>query len=708
MTPAEERSPRGAFDAEVSCRSLRALLTYFRKLGGQERLEAVIAGAGLTPGVTLTYMEEENTWLSFADSQRLLDALTEASGDKRFPYHAGLNLMSRDVLGSTYILVKALASPRRCYRTLIENNRAFNRVGTFTIQRLHRRRIVFTYRSSVVEPNGRLCEYRQGQFSSFPTLWGLPPARVWEHTCQVKGDGCCTYEFEWVDRTSSLSILAGAVTGGGLAAWLPALLLAGTGGLPSLGWLITGGAAVGGLVGSQLESWRRLHWQSSVLIEQSQEFMQTVTDLQNANIDLQNANITLEQRVRERTVDLERTSQDLKVALARQLELDQLKTRFFTNINHDLRSPLTVVTGALTSLLNRQTGAARQRHFLEMALRSASRLETMINDMLELSRIDAGEGRLELARVDLKQVLEELLQDTQPYAASLEIKLIFRLPDRPLLLDLDVSKIERVVMNLLSNACKFSPAGSTITVHLEETVEGARISVEDQGMGIAPEDCSRIFERFVRGSGEEHRRVRGTGLGLSVVKEFVELHGGKVSVTSKVGQGTTFLVQLPRSLLTRADVRLASVERQRTARGLLRADMAVVAPPRSEGPVVGRRSLLLVDDSEEVRRYLCAELSEDYLIKEAADAEEGLRYLSDQRPDVVVSDVMLPGMSGYEFCRKLRGEPALAQLPLLLFSSRSELQARLDAFDAGADDFLPKPFHPHELSARLQALLRRK
>ncbi len=686
----------GGEPGELSCRPLRVLLTAFRQSQGEEALRSALSHLQLPPGVDLTYLEDENHWVSFALGQQLIDALTEASGDPSFPRRAGLQMATREGLGVGYHFLKAFGTPRLCYRRVLEISSVYNRVGSFSLKRLGRTRIAFSYRSSQPEPNRRFCEFRMGQFESFPTIWGLPPARARELHCQARGHESCSYEFEWVNRRFPIASLLGCAVGAVLAL----LFLPGTG-VSWPGWALgLAGGGVGLMLGALAGGIFLVRQRDLLLREQNRDLLRSVQSLQRLND-------TLEAKVGERTRELKVAGEKLEEALRRQVALDQAKTHFFTNINHDLRSPLTVVMGGISSILSDPSIAqgTRHRHFLELALRSAARLEAMINDMLELSRIDAGMGRLESSRVDLRELCRGLVQVTEPYARGLKLELRLDAGEHPLFVDGDADKLERVVMNLLFNACKFSRPGTAVTVGVREDGEAALISVTDEGTGIPPEDCERIFDRFYRAPSGESRRVKGTGLGLAVVKEFVELHRGRVWVKSEVGKGSTFFVQLPRTL----PAELLTDQRQRPLRQPSSNSPLLVSttpPPSLLAPPGG--PILLVEDDEEVRRYLTSELSRTHALMEASAGEEALELIAARAPQLVLTDVMLPGMDGLEVCRRLREDPRTRELPIVLFSSRGDLQTRLSAFEAGADDFVHKPFDPRELHARIEALLRRR
>lgn len=530
----------------LSCRGLRSLFLHFRESRGEAELQAVLAELQLPKGIDLTYLENEANWVGFDLGQRLVDALTEAADDPLFPRRAGLRVIEREVLGIFYGPLKAFGSPRLCYRQLLANSAVFNRTGTFELESITRSSLRMRYRARIPEPNRRFCEYRMGQFSAFPKLWGLPPARVVERQCQVQGADCCAYELQWLNRGWYLPRLAGGLAGG-----LAAAAVAAAARLPSgpTVWTVAS-IAVGALLGAVWEYRARVRQRDRLIINQSEDFFRSITSLNQGFEKIQELNRTLEDKVLERTRELETTGQRLKQALERQIELDQVKTDLITNINHDLRSPLTVITGVLTSMyVDRLTMTAGQQQLTEMGIRSANRLESMINDMLDLSRIDAGTGTasLQLSRVDLREVVEELIEMSQPSAQRLGLTLDSEIPESATWVEVDVGKIERVLTNLIVNACKYSRSGNEVTVVLSEVPGWVTVRVVDHGIGIAPDDRDRIFQRFTRGSSEAHRRIKGTGIGLAVVKEFVDLHGGRVEVESEVDRGSTFTISLPQA-----------------------------------------------------------------------------------------------------------------------------------------------------------------
>lgn len=374
--------------------------------------------------------------------------------------------------------------------------------------------------------------------------------------------------------------------------------------------------------------------------------------------------------------------------------LDKAKSDFFANLSHDLRTPLNVIIGPVQVVQRSPALDGRSRRYLEMALRGARRLDAMINDLLDLARIEAGVVQLNLVRLDLGELIGSMVEGTSIYARSLGQQLTFEAAPGPCVADVDPDKVERVVANLVSNALKFSPAGSEIRVWLTMVRDTLRIAVQDQGPGIPAESRAVIFDRFARLPDATGRRPRGAGIGLAVAREFVELHGGRIWVESVPGEGATFFVELPRT--HGAGAAVAPAPALPPAADVGRAGL------RREGEPA---RVLLVEDDDETRVFLSSELSQQFEVLPAADGETALR-LADEVPDVVLLDLNLPRLSGLDVCRLLRRNPLTRGALVIAMSAQADRSTRVAAFEAGADDFLHKPLAPPALKARMEALLR--
>jgi putative nucleotidyltransferase with HDIG domain len=397
-----------------------------------------------------------------------------------------------------------------------------------------------------------------------------------------------------------------------------------------------------------------------------------------------------------------------------QIELDRVKTNFFTNVSHELRTPLTLVIAPLEGALHGPRPIPPEvRGDLELALRSAQRLLVEINALLDLARLDAHRERLRLEPVELVQILRQLVESVRPLATRKHIDLLLApegvVPAAPL----DRPKVEKVVLNLLSNALRFTDglpqAWGRITVRCGRRGDRLWCSVEDTGIGIPEEQQGRIFDRFHQVAGVDRQRRGGTGIGLSLVKQLVELHMGTISLRSQPGRGSSFTIELPADAAAYPADRLEP-ELPRAAQGAPIPALRAAPPPAEEAselePALAYRPLvLLVDDNLELLDYVSRQLSDEFRTVTAPDADAALRAVDRELPDLVVSDLMMPGRSGAELLRELRGRPATARVPVVLLTARSDAGSRVEALEGGADDYISKPFNPVELRARIRTLL---
>jgi signal transduction histidine kinase len=398
-----------------------------------------------------------------------------------------------------------------------------------------------------------------------------------------------------------------------------------------------------------------------------------------------------------------------------------IKDRFFANISHELRTPLTVVLAAIEDLLQRVPDEA-VREQLSIMRRNAIRLLRLIDDLLDLTRLDAGGLRLNIAPVVMRSLVTNVFETQQPLARARSLNLVLRSPDAPEIKGLygDAHRLEMVLTNLVGNAIKYTQSG-TITVSIEEDGDGVRVHVEDTGPGIARDALPRIFERFFQAEGKERRHAGGVGLGLSLAKELAELHEGRITVKSEVGVGSVFTLWLPKGTdhfrpevierRTRFD---PNNPRRRGEDGaILDASQPAPAPPFSQPrttddllPMGKKARVLVVEDQDDLRRMIRELLSQLHEVLEAKDGEEGIAMVRAERPDLVVSDVMMPRLAGTELCRMIKRDPALRATPVILLTARIGSEATLDAYAHGANDFVAKPFHPQVLLARVHAQLK--
>ncbi|WP_375759515.1 ATP-binding protein [Corallococcus exercitus] len=399
-------------------------------------------------------------------------------------------------------------------------------------------------------------------------------------------------------------------------------------------------------------------------------------------------------------------------------ELDRAKTAFFSNVSHEFRTPLTLMLGPLGDLLTDPEHPLErwQRERLALVQRNSHRLLKLVNSLLDFSRLEAGRMRATFEPTDLGPLTAGLAGafDSLVTRAGLRLQVDCPSLSRPVWVDRDLW--EKVVLNLLSNAFKFTFEG-TLTVRLRERGDRVELTVSDTGTGIPAHELPRVFDRFHRVEGVRGRSHEGSGIGLALVRELVELHGGHVSAQSTVDQGSTFTVSLPTGTahLPPEQLRAPAQERihapnpevfvQEAAQWLADAadDTPMAVPVPEAPPGVTRGHVLLADDNADMRDYVRRSLEGRFTVTAVADGRSALALARERPPDVVLSDVMMPGLDGFALLRELKADPRTAHVPVILLSARAGEEAKVEGLNAGADDYLVKPFGARELVARLEA-----
>ena len=411
-------------------------------------------------------------------------------------------------------------------------------------------------------------------------------------------------------------------------------------------------------------------------------------------------------------------------------EIDRAKTTFFSNVSHEFRTPLTLMLGPIEDTLNRSQGllpADRER--LQTAQRNSVRLLKLVNTLLDFSRIEAGRIEASYEELDLARLTAELASLFRSAIEHAGMKLVIDCPPLSEKVYVDREMWEKIVLNLMSNAFKFTFEGK-ISVSLTEHDTSVELTVRDTGTGIPAKDIPRLFERFHRVKDARGRSYEGSGIGLALVQELVKLHAGSVRAESEVDRGSSFTVSIPlgRTHLSpdriRASRTLASTSLQPTAYleelsrwlsdghlqdidhdNLLLQESSV--PTRRPAPLQEGRYILLADDNADLRGYVGRLLaSAGYEVEAVGDGLAALRAAQERKPDLVVTDVMMPDLDGFGLLEQIRADPDLRQIPVIFLSARAGEEARIEGMHAGADDYLIKPFSARELLARVDAHLR--
>lgn len=390
---------------------------------------------------------------------------------------------------------------------------------------------------------------------------------------------------------------------------------------------------------------------------------------------------------------------------SRLAELDTLKTQFFTNISHEFRTPLTLLMGPIPELRSRFPNEA----VLDLMERNGQRLLSLISQLLDLSKLEAGQLRAEPEPGDMANFFRIMASSFTSLADSRGISFSFTQTEASVWGRFDRDKLEQIVTNLLSNAFKFTPAGRAVRMQVryegEPGIDQVRLEITDEGIGIAPDKLSRIFERFYQVDSRANRAYEGTGIGLALVKELVQVLGGTITVQSADGAGTTFELVLP----VQPSERYAEADQQD-----LTAERPApqVIPPYQSVELSGEtadhttaKTLLLIDDNADIRAYVRSIFQGEYQILEAEDGLDGLGKATDQLPDLVICDLMMPRLDGFGFCRALKTQDATSHIPVVMLTARATLEDRIEGFELGADEYLTKPFNRLEIQVRVRNLL---
>ncbi len=388
------------------------------------------------------------------------------------------------------------------------------------------------------------------------------------------------------------------------------------------------------------------------------------------------------------------------------LKLNELKSRFFSNISHEFRTPLTLILGPLDQLLE----SARNEDDvtkLKTIKRNGQRLLKLINQLLELSKIEAGKIPLMTHYLDLIPLLRGWVTSFQSLADLKGIQLGLLSDKDRYLMYIDREKIENIVVNLISNAIKFTEAGGEVRVELQETqVKGKPwlgIKVIDTGSGIPEQELEHVFDRFYQASNADVAQTIGTGIGLSLIKEMVDLHKGQISVESEVGVGSTFELLLPMGKEHLAESEISSIVPSPRPVEIMKEVGITAATPVSadaDFPLA-----LIIEDNEDLQLYIQDILSAEYRIETAGNGEVGIELALELVPDLIISDVMMPKKDGIAVCQTLKNDPRTSHIPIILLTAQSSLEDRLRGLSHLADDFISKPFNVKELKQRSRNLV---
>ncbi|MBY0560581.1 ATP-binding protein [Hyphomicrobium sp.] len=420
----------------------------------------------------------------------------------------------------------------------------------------------------------------------------------------------------------------------------------------------------------------------------------------------------------------------LKFKLASQHQelsaLDRLKSQFFANVSHELRTPLTLILAPVERLKVDVAGLGPSaEQLLDVIENNALRLLRLVNDILSLIRLEEGRATLSKKPVDMAHFLKHTAASMKHLATLKGVNLELQEPTGDLLINADPDALEKIVSNVIANAIKFTPPEGRIDISAHREEEMVAVTISDTGIGIPAEQLPHIFDRFYQVDGSATRRHQGLGLGLALVRELITRHGGNVTATSNSGSGTTFVLRFPHALqVTQSDMSnseekpdgladdpLRTFDRKASARAIMITDNAPsaigqVSEPQAKDERTELPLLLVVDDEPDMRRYLASMLRENYRIIEAPDGITALEKAKEQKPDLILLDVMLPGVTGLEVCRSLKERAETRAIKIIILTARADEEAKITALKHGADDFLIKPFSGLEVRSRIANLIK--
>jgi len=378
-------------------------------------------------------------------------------------------------------------------------------------------------------------------------------------------------------------------------------------------------------------------------------------------------------------------------------ELDQLKTNFFVNISHELRTPLTLISGYIEDLKKQSP----KNQVYEIVNRNAQRLLELINQLLDLGKLEAGQLKVTYQTVPLDTYFKTFFSAYQSLAESRNIAFVISQNQEGVVGEIDSDKVEKIMTNLLSNAFKFTGPGKKVEVFVEYKARDSRliVRVQDEGIGIPDDKLEQIFNRFYQVDNSTNKKYEGTGIGLALVKELVNVMDGWVHVQSKEGVGTTFWVELP--VAYKEGVSLIYEENQQP-------EIDVPKDEELAQASLHDKLLLVVDDNADIRRYIRSIFSDGYRIIEAENGKIGLEKALESIPDVIISDLMMPEMDGFEFCKILKSDEKTSHVPIIMLSAKANPESRLESWELGADEYLLKPFQSTEVRARVQNLVEKQ
>ena len=422
---------------------------------------------------------------------------------------------------------------------------------------------------------------------------------------------------------------------------------------------------------------------------------------------LEEDNKRLEDEVKIRTKELELSNRQLE-------EIDRIKTHFFTDISHEIRTPLSLIIGPLETISKEVTLNERLFELVAIMKRNSQRLMQLVDQLLDISRLDAGKMKINLREDDILKCLRILVYEFLSFAESKQIKYIVELPEKEFITWFDRDKIEKIISNLLTNAFKFTPDNGMINCLIKidqgETDKNHHIlliKVVDSGTGIENANLDRIFDRFFRVEGRDETVSHGSGIGLSLTRELTSLLHGDIKVTSIPGAGSEFLVSLPlgkEHLSSDEYLILKDPQKKAAVSGILSYPL-ITTPDKKRKLTEGMKKVLVIEDNEDLRSFIMDSLSDQYQVLGAENGRTGINIAFTMMPDIIITDIMMPDIDGIRLCSELKNDERTSHIPIIILTAKATTDDKIEGLKSGADDYVIKPFNMDELKTRITNLL---
>lgn len=379
-------------------------------------------------------------------------------------------------------------------------------------------------------------------------------------------------------------------------------------------------------------------------------------------------------------------------------EADKMKFRFFTNISHELRTPLTLLVSPLERIAKKNIGTENEQE-IKTLLKNANKLKSLINQQLDISKIDGEILTLEKNHHDFNKLFITLTSMFNSLAEDKHINFQVFPENKELVFLFDKERIGHVITNILSNALKYTPEGGTVEASAYKKDNFVIIRIKDTGIGISEKDIDNIFERFYQAHNTNGDSYGGTGLGLNIVKEYVELHKGTVSVKSKMGEGTEFVVTIP------LEEYLAEIDKKSSTELVEVIEEKPTIKSENTNNCKANETVLIVEDNKDLREYLTSIFKEKYKVIESSNGELGKQVTVNENPDIIISDVMMPICDGFQFTKYLKSKMETSHIPIILLTAKAQQHDKITGYQHGADDFIAKPFNEEELKLKVHNIL---